>query len=210
MKLIFLGAPGAGKGTHANAVSEKLGIPTISTGNMIREAMKVGTKAGLEAKSYVEAGQLVPDGSVIEMLSERIAREDCKNGYILDGYPRTVAQAKALDDLGIIIDKVIDLEVPDQMIEDRITGRRICEACGSIYHVVYNPSAKGDLCASCGEPLVIRKDDSPEIVRDRLKVYHEQTDPLKDYYSVDQKLVVVTGAEEVAETTRRVLAALEA
>ncbi|MDR2909687.1 MAG: adenylate kinase [Oscillospiraceae bacterium] len=210
MKLIFLGAPGAGKGTHAKAVSEKLDIPTISTGNIIREAIKQETMAGLKARAFVEKGRLVPDGIVIEMLKERLSANDCENGYILDGFPRNTAQAEALDSMGVVIDRVLDLEVEDHVIEERLTGRRVCESCGASYHVVYNPSLKGDHCAECGGRLITRPDDAPEVVKDRLRVYHEQTEPLKGYYKALGKLFVAVGADEVSETTRRVFEALEA
>ena len=210
MKLILLGAPGAGKGTQAEVICNHLSIPAISTGNMIREAMKNGTPAGLQAKSYVEVGGLVPDEIVIAMLKERIANDDCANGFILDGFPRTVPQAKALDEMGIVIDKVIDIEVPDADVERRLSGRRVCEDCGSSYHVQYKPPVKEDLCDNCGGKLVIRKDDRPETIRDRLKVYHDQTEPLKDYYLAAGKLYVVHGQERVEDTTRLTLATLEA
>lgn len=210
MKLILLGAPGAGKGTQAEVICKKLNIPAISTGNIIREAMKNGTDAGLKAKSYVESGGLVPDEIVIDMLKERIAQADCANGYILDGFPRNVPQAEALDKMGIIIEKVIDIEVPDEKIEKRMGGRRVCEACGASYHTEYKVPKKADSCDSCDGKLIIRKDDEPATVRERLKIYHEQTEPLKDYYHAAGKLVVVEGQEEVADTTRLTLAALEA
>lgn len=210
MKLILLGAPGAGKGTQAEIICEKLSIPAISTGNIIREAMKNGTEPGLAAKSYVESGGLVPDEIVIAMLKERIAQPDCANGYILDGFPRTVPQARALDQMGIVIDKVIDIEVEDAAIEQRLGGRRVCQGCGSSYHVLYKPSAKDGSCDKCGDTLITRKDDEPETIRQRLRVYHEQTEPLKEYYLAVGKLVVVKGQEEVADTTRLTLAALEA
>lgn len=210
MKLILLGAPGAGKGTQADVICEKLNIPAISTGNIIREAMKNGTEAGLKAKSYVEAGGLVPDEIVIDMLKERIVKDDCKNGYILDGFPRNVPQAEALDKMGIIIEKVIDIEVPDDKIEKRMGGRRVCDKCGTTYHTEYKKSKNGDNCEKCDGSLIIRKDDEPATVRERLKIYHEQTEPLKDYYHAVGKLVVVEGQEDVADTSRLTLAALEA
>lgn len=210
MKLILLGAPGAGKGTQAEVICEKLNIPAISTGNIIREAMRNGTEAGLKAKSYVESGGLVPDDIVIDMLKERIAKDDCNNGYILDGFPRNVPQAEALDRMGIIIDKVIDIEVADAKIEHRLSGRRVCDKCGASYHVEYKPSQKGEDCDKCDGHLITRKDDEAETVRERLKTYHEQTEPLKDYYHAVGKLIVVEGQEEVADTTRLTLAALEA
>lgn len=210
MKLILLGAPGAGKGTQAENICLKLGIPAISTGNIIREAMKAGTEAGQKAKSYVESGGLVPDEIVIAMLKERIAQPDCKNGFILDGFPRNVAQARELDKMGVAVDKVIDIEVPDEKIERRMSGRRVCEGCGASYHVDYKPPKTAGSCDKCGANLATRKDDLPETVRERLRVYHEQTEPLKDYYHAAGKLFIVEGQEEVADTTRLTLAALEA
>lgn len=210
MKLILLGAPGAGKGTQAEIICEKLNIPAISTGNIIREAMKNGTEAGLKAKSYVEAGGLVPDEIVIDMLKERIVKDDCKNGYILDGFPRNVPQAEALDKMGIIIEKVIDIEVADEKIEKRLSGRRVCDTCGASYHTEHKKSKNGDGCDKCDGSLITRKDDEPATVRERLKTYHEQTEPLKDYYHAVGKLVIVEGQEEIADTTRLTLAALEA
>lgn len=210
MKLILLGAPGAGKGTQAEIICEKLNIPAISTGNIIREAIKNGTESGLKAKSYVESGGLVPDDIVIAMLKERISKDDCKNGYILDGFPRNVAQAEALDRMGIVIEKVIDLEVPDEKIEKRLSGRRVCDRCGSSFHILYKLSKKGESCDKCGGALITRKDDEPATVRERLRTYHEQTEPLKDYYHAVGKLFVVEGQDEVSDTTRLTFAALEA
>ena len=209
MKLILLGAPGAGKGTQAEVICKHLNIPAISTGNIIREALKNGTELGLKAKSYMDSGALVPDEVVIAIIKERLAKDDCKNGFILDGFPRTVPQAEALDNMGIIIDKVIDIEVADEKIEERLSGRRVCEVCGNSYHTVYKPSPNGDKC-KCGGALIIRKDDKPETIRERLNIYHEQTEPLKDYYAKTGKLRVVEGQEEVADTTKLTLAALEA
>ncbi len=209
MKLIFLGAPGAGKGTQAEIVSEKLSIPTISTGNIIREALKNGTETGLKAKSYIDAGKLVPDDVVINIIKERLAKDDCANGFILDGFPRTIAQADALDAMGVNIDKVIDIEVDDDAIMQRLSGRRVCASCGSSYHLLYKKPAKDGICNLCGGELVQRKDDSPETISDRLKVYHEQTEPLKNYYEKKGKLRIVIGQEEVADTTALTLKALE-
>lgn len=210
MKLILLGAPGAGKGTQAEIICEKLSIPAISTGSIIREAMKDGTNAGLKAKSYVESGGLVPDEIVIAMLKERLEQSDCKNGYILDGFPRNVPQAEALDRMGIVIDKVIDIEVLDKVIAKRLVGRRVCDRCGTTYHVEHKPSKDGKACDKCGGGLIARKDDEAATVTQRLKTYHEQTEPLKDYYNAVGKLIVVEGQQEIGETTRRTLAALEA
>ncbi len=209
MNLIFLGAPGAGKGTQAEKVCEKLGIPTISTGNIIREALKNQTEMGLKAKSFIEAGKLVPDEVVIGIINDRLAQDDCKNGFILDGFPRTIPQAKALDDMGIVIDKVIDIEVADEKIVQRMSGRRVCPDCGASYHTEYKKPLKEGICNACGAELVIRKDDSPEVVLDRLNVYHEQTEPLKDYYAKKGILSVVEGQEEVADTTALTFKVLE-
>lgn len=209
MNIIFLGAPGAGKGTQAEKVSEKLSIPTISTGNIIREAIRGGSPMGLKAREYTEAGKLVPDEIVIGIIKERLSADDCKNGFILDGFPRTIPQAEALDTMGIVIDKVIDIEVPDEAIAKRMSGRRVCPKCGASYHLEYKkPSADG-VCDSCGSELVQRKDDAPETVLERLKVYHSETEPLKDYYSGTGKLKIVEGQEKVEDTTALTFKALE-
>ena len=210
MKLILLGAPGAGKGTQAEVICNKFSIPAISTGNIIREALKNGTEMGLKAKSYMDEGKLVPDDAVIGIIQERLAKDDCKNGFILDGFPRTIPQAEALDAMGVEIDRVVSIEVPDEKIVERMSGRRVCEKCGASYHMLYKKPAKEDVCDACGGALIRRKDDAPETVQDRLKVYHEQTEPLKDYYAKSGKLRTVEGQEEVADTTRLMLAALEA
>ena len=210
MNLILLGAPGAGKGTQAEVISEHLQIPTISTGNIIREALKSGTEMGVKAKSYMDAGQLVRDEVVIGIIQDRLAQDDCQNGFILDGFPRTIPQAEALDRMGIVIDRVIDIEVADETIARRVSGRRVCLKCGATYHLDYKKPAVEGVCDRCGDTLVQRKDDMPETVQDRLKVYHEQTEPLKDYYEACGKLVIVEGQEEVADTTRLTLAAVDA
>ena len=209
MNLILLGAPGAGKGTQAEKTCEKFNIPAVSTGNIIREALKNGTDMGLKAKSYIDAGKLVPDDVVIGIIKERLAEDDCQNGFILDGFPRTIPQAEALDKMGIVIDKVVDIEVPDEKIAARLGGRRVCLKCGATYHLEYKKPAKEGICDACGDELVQRKDDSPETVLDRLNVYHEQTEPLKDYYAKTGKLVIVEGQEEVADTTALVFKVLE-
>ncbi len=207
MKLILLGAPGAGKGTQAEVISEHLNIPTISTGNIIREALKSGTEMGLKAKEYMDSGRLVPDEVVIGIIRDRLAQDDCRDGFILDGFPRTIPQAEALDRMGIVIDRVIDIEVADETITQRVSGRRVCPACGASYHIDYKkPSVEG-VCDKCGDTLVQRKDDHPDTVRERLQVYHDQTEPLKAYYAVSGKLVVVQGQEDVADTTKLTLAA---
>lgn len=209
MNLILLGAPGAGKGTQAEKICEKYNIPAVSTGNIIREALKNGTDMGLKAKSYIDAGALVPDEVVIGIIKERLAEDDCKAGFILDGFPRTIPQAEALDAMGINIDKVVDIEVPDDKIAARLSGRRVCLKCGATYHLEYKKPSEEGICDVCGDPIVQRKDDKPETVIDRLNVYHEQTEPLKDYYAKTGKLVVVEGQEEVADTTALVFKALE-
>ena len=208
MKIIFLGAPGAGKGTHADKVSARLGIPTISTGAIIRNAVKAGTKLGLEAKKIIEQGNLIPDEMVIGIVKERLAESDCDKGYILDGFPRSVPQAIALDDMGVNLDKVVSLEVSDEEIIERMTGRRVCVGCGKTYHVLHIPSTKGDKCEACGDDLIIRADDHPDVVRSRLEVYHSITEPLKDFYLEKGILCTVIGAEAVEETTRRTFEAL--
>ena len=209
MKLILLGAPGAGKGTQAEIISEKYNIPTISTGNIIRAALKNGTEMGLKAKSYIDAGNLVPDEVVIGIIKERLAEDDCKNGFILDGFPRTIPQAEALDKMGFEIDRALSIEVDDAEIIKRMSGRRVCLACGASYHIEFKKPEKEGVCNVCGGELVIRKDDEPETVMNRLKVYHEQTEPLKDYYKACGKLIVVEGQDKVEDTTALVLKALE-
>ncbi len=209
MNIIFLGAPGAGKGTQAEKVSEKLNIPTISTGNIIREALKNGTAMGLKAKEFIEAGKLVPDEVVIGIIKDRLSADDCKNGFILDGFPRTIPQAEALDAMGIIIDKVIDIEVSDEAIAKRMSGRRVCGKCGASYHLEYKQPKTEGVCDVCGDTLVQRKDDAPETVLERLKIYHSETEPLKDYYSGTGKLRIVEGQDDVADTTALTFKALE-
>lgn len=208
MKLILLGAPGAGKGTQAEVISEKYEIPTISTGNMIRTALKNGTEMGLKAKSYIDAGELVPDEVVIGIVKERLTEDDCKNGFILDGFPRTIPQAEALDTMGVEIDCALSIEVADSEIVKRMSGRRVCLACGASYHTEYKKPEKEGICNVCSAELSIRKDDEPETVLNRLNVYHEQTEPLKDYYRNAGKLITVEGQEEVKDTTALVLGAL--
>ena len=210
MKIIFLGAPGAGKGTQAEKVSAQYNIPAISTGAIIREDIKNGTEMGLAARSYTEAGKLVPDEVVIGIIKERLAKDDCKDGFILDGFPRTVPQAKALDEMGVAIDTVISIEVADEAIVERMSGRRVCPDCGASYHIAYKPAADGVHCDACHAELVIRKDDKPEVVLDRLNVYHEQTEPLKAFYEEKGKLRLVIGQEEVADTTRLTFETIEA
>ena len=210
MNLILLGAPGAGKGTQAEVISEALSIPQISTGNMLREAVKNGTEYGLKAKAAMESGALVSDEIVIGILKDRIAQPDCKNGFILDGFPRTVPQAEALDKMGVTIDKVLEIYVPDETIKERVSGRRVCEGCGASYHVDFKPTKVEGKCNLCGANVVQRIDDKPETVVARLKTYYEKTAPLKDYYMRKGKLITVQGQEEIAETSKLTLAAVEA
>ena len=208
MKLILLGAPGAGKGTQAEILCDRLNIPTISTGNMIREAMKSGTEMGLKAKEYAENGKLVPDEVVIGIVDERLRMDDCQNGFILDGFPRTIPQAEALDRMGIAIDRVVDINVPDEVITRRVSGRRACLDCGSTYHIDTKKPKVDGICDRCGSTLVQRKDDLPETVLERLHVYHAQTEPLRDYYAAAGKLLVVDGQQgiqEIAEQTLELL-----
>lgn len=209
MKLILLGAPGAGKGTQAEKICDKYNIPAISTGNIIRAALKNGTEMGLKAKSYMDAGQLVPDEVVIGIIKDRLKEDDCKNGFILDGFPRTIPQAQALVDMGVDIDKVVDIEVPDSKITARMSGRRVCAKCANSYHMLYKKPQVEGVCDACGGELIQRKDDAPETVKARLVEYHEMTEPLKDFYYDLDKLVVVEGQEEVSDTTKLVFAALE-
>lgn len=209
MKLILLGAPGAGKGTQAEVISERLHIPTISTGSIIREALKSGTELGRQAKEYMDSGRLVPDEIVIGIIQDRLAQDDCQNGFILDGFPRTIPQAEALDRMGVAIDRVIDIEVADETIARRVSGRRVCPVCGASYHIDYKKPRVTDVCDKCSNTLVQRKDDHPDTVRERLQVYHDQTEPLKGYYADLGKLVIVEGQEEVADTTKLMLAAIE-
>ena len=209
MKLIFLGAPGAGKGTQAEAVCEKYNIPVISTGNILRAALKSGTEMGLRAKDYMDRGDLVPDEILIGIIKDRIAREDCAGGFILDGFPRTIPQAEALDRMGVGVDQVIEIHVSDETIVQRMSGRRVCELCGSSYHMSYKKPGTPGKCDQCGGTLVQRKDDQPETVQARLAVYQEQTAPLLSFYSERGRLVTIEGQELVADTTALVLKALE-
>ena len=208
MNIIFFGAPGAGKGTQAEIVSKKLGIPTVSTGNMIREAIKNGTDMGKSAKSYIDAGSLVPDEVVIGIIKDRLDKDDCENGFILDGFPRTIPQAEALEKMGVKIDVVLNIEVSDDAIIRRMSGRRTCLKCGATYHVDYNPSKTEGICDNCGAELTIRKDDDPEVVKNRLTVYHNETEPLKDFYSKKGLLKTVIGQEELSDTTKLTAEAL--
>lgn len=208
MKLIMFGAPGAGKGTQAAIFSERLGIPTISTGNILRSAVKNGTSVGLQAKRYMDAGKLVPDEVIIGIVAERLGEDDCRKGYILDGVPRTIAQAEALEAAGIRFDCVLDIEVDDQEIQRRMTGRRACVACGATYHVEAAPPKVEGVCDACGGKLVQRDDDKPETVQDRLKVYHEQTEPLKAFYAQRGVLKTVENQPTIEATSKAIAAAL--
>ncbi len=208
MNIIMLGAPGAGKGTQAENICDKYNLPAISTGNIIRAALKSGSEAGKRLREYTDAGKLVPDEVVIDIVRDRIAQPDCANGFVLDGFPRTIPQAEALDAMGVQIDKVIEIDVPDEKIVARMSGRRTC-ACGATYHLEYKKPKVDGICNYCGGTLGQRKDDLPETVLERLRIYHEQTEPLKDYYAKQGKLRTVVGQEEVADTTRLTFAAVE-
>ena len=201
MNIIFFGAPGAGKCTQAEIVSKKLDIPTISTGNIIREAIKNGTQMGETAKSFIEAGKLVPDEVVIGIIKDRLDMDDCKNGFILDGFPRTIPQAEALDKMGVKIDVVLNIEVSDEDIITRMSGRRTCPKCGGTYHIVFNPTKTEGICDNCGGELTIRKDDDPEVVKNRLEVYHNETEPLKAFYDGKGILKTVIGQKELKDTS---------
>ena len=212
MKLILLGAPGAGKGTQAEVICKHLGIPAISTGNILREALKSGTEMGLKAKAFMDAGQLVPDEIVIGIIKDRLAEEDCKNGFILDGFPRTIPQAevldKALTELGDAIDFAIDVNVPDENIVKRMSGRRACLSCGATYHIEHIPPKKEGICDKCGQELVLRDDDKPETVQKRLKVYHDQTQPLIEFYTKKNVLKTVDGTKDMKEVFADIVAIL--
>ena len=208
MNLIMLGAPGAGKGTQAAILNQKLGIPTISTGNILRAAVKDGTPIGLKAKDYMDHGHLVPDEVIIGIINERLQAEDCKKGYILDGVPRTIAQAEALDKAGIVFDAVINLEISDEEILQRMSGRRVCEKCGASYHVVAIPPKVEGVCDACGGTLVQRADDAPKTVASRLEVYHRETEPLKEYYAKKGNLKEIFNQATVEGTTQKILEAL--
>ena len=208
MRLILLGAPGAGKGTQAERIAAKLSIPTISTGNILREAIKNGTETGLKAKSFMDRGMLVPDDVIIGIIGERLSQPDCAQGYILDGVPRTIAQAEALQERGIEIDYVLSLEIADEVIEKRMTGRRVCGTCGASYHITTNPPKTEGICNVCGNPLVIRDYDKPETVRHRLEVYHKETEALKGFYEKLGKLRLIEGDQPIEDATRDILAVL--
>ena len=210
MNLILLCAPGAGKGTQAEILVEKLGIPAISTGNMLREAMANGTPVGKQAKHYMDNGLLVPDEVILGIVAERVAQPDCAKGFILDGVPRTLAQAEALEAKNVRIDHVVSIEIDDSVIEGRMTGRRVCSKCGASYHIVANPPKSEGVCDSCGSELIIRKDDAPETVRRRLEVYHAETEVLKEFYQKLGKLRIVEGNQPIEDANRAILEAIKA
>lgn len=214
MKIVMLGAPGAGKGTQAKMIASKYQIPHISTGDIFRANIKNGTELGKKAKSYMDQGLLVPDELTVDLVIDRLAQDDCKNGYILDGFPRTIPQAEALDaalaKLGEKMDYAIDVDVPDENIVSRMSGRRACTGCGATYHIVYNPSKKGDCCEVCGEKLILRDDDKPETVQKRLNVYHEQTQPLIDYYTKQSILRTVDGTQDMNDVFAEIVKILGA
>ena len=208
MNLILLGAPGAGKGTQAELLMQHLGIPSISTGNMLREAMANGSELGKQVKQCMDEGKLVSDDLVLSLVAERTSEPDCKNGFILDGVPRTLSQAQALEAKGVRIDHVISIEIDDAVIEGRMTGRRVCTKCGATYHVTVNPPKTPGICDHCGSEVVIRKDDAAETVRNRLKVYHESTEVLKDYYASKNKLRLVEGNQPIEDAYHDILRVL--
>ena len=210
MNLILLGAPGAGKGTQAELLTKQLSIPAISTGNMLREAMANGSDLGQKVKKFMDEGSLVPDDVILDIVAERVAQADCAGGYILDGVPRTLPQAEALDSRNIQIDHVISIEVDDALIENRMTGRRVCSKCGASYHVIANPPKAEGICDQCQSSLMIRKDDTPDTVRHRLQVYHQQTEVLKDYYAKCGKLRIIDGNQSIEDANRKILEAIGA
>ena len=209
MNLILMGAPGAGKGTQAERISAKWNIPAISTGDMLRAAIREGNELGKSAKSYIDAGQLVPDEVVIGIIKDYLSSDKCKNGFILDGFPRSIPQAEALDRMGVRIDAVLSIEVAVEVIVERMSGRRICSGCGASFHVKYNPPSKDGVCDKCGQDLYTRDDDAPQTVTKRLETYHGQTEPLKDFYEAKGLLVTVVGQEQVEDTTALVFSALK-
>ena len=209
MRLILLGAPGAGKGTQAEILSRELGIPTISTGNILRAAIREGTAVGLKAKALIDAGKLVDDDTIMGIVSERLAKDDCANGYILDGVPRTIPQAEAMEKMGIVIDAALSIEIADETIVERMSGRRTCRNCSQTFHVVFNPPKEEGVCDFCGGELTIRKDDAPETVKARLDTFHRETEPLKAFYAGRGKLVCVDNQPSIEETTAAIRSALE-
>ena len=209
MKLILLGAPGAGKGTQAAELEKEYNIPAISTGQIIRDAIAAKTALGNEVKGFIDRGELVPDSIVVEMVKERIKDDDCKYGYILDGFPRTISQAEAMEKLPILVDCALEIDVDEDIIVERLSGRRVCKSCGATYHITDNPSEKEGVCDKCSGALIIRDDDVPDVIRHRLEVYNEQTKPLKDFYVVRGKLITVKGQDKVEDTTCAILKALK-
>ncbi len=209
MKLVLLGPPGAGKGTQAGNLAKKYQIPAISTGHIIRMAIEKQTPTGKIAEGYIARGELVPDDAVVEIVRHRLSEPDCKNGYILDGFPRTLRQAQIMDETAIGVDLVLDISVPDEKLIERLSGRRECKSCGATYHVLYNPPKTDGICDECSEELVTRGDDVPDVIRKRLAVYHKQTEPLKEYYRKQSKLTTIEGQKDLIETTQSVLAAAE-
>ena len=209
MRLIMFGAPGAGKGTQAAILSERLEVPTISTGNILRAAVKNRTPVGLQAQSYMDAGKLVPDQVIIDIIAERLAEDDCKKGYILDGVPRTIAQAQALEDAGILFDHVISIETADEVVTQRLSGRRVCPQCGAPYHVTNNPPKAEGICDACGHELIQRKDDSADTIASRLEVYHAETEPLKEFYQKRDLLRLVADEGSIEDINGRIMAILE-
>ena len=208
MNLILLGAPGAGKGTQAEMLCEQLHIPSISTGNMLREAISHGTDLGKQVKIHMDSGNLVPDELVLGIVAQRTRQPDCENGFILDGVPRTLSQAKALDEMGVAIDHVISIELSDEEVEHRMTGRRVCKECGASYHIINNPPKHEGICDLCGSEVVTRKDDAPETVRNRLQVYHAATEVLKDYYKAQGKLRLICGEQSIQGVYQEILRAI--
>ena len=208
MKLILLGAPGAGKGTQAEILSTRLGIPTISTGNILRAAIQAGTPTGLEAKGYMDAGKLVPDSVIIGIVADRLQQPDCAKGFILDGVPRTIGQAEAMDQAGITFDRVLSIEISDGEIEERMSGRRVCQSCGAPFHVKARPPKQEGVCDACGGPLAQREDDRAETVRKRLEVYHAETEPLKGFYEAKGILAPVANQDTIEGTTKVIMEAL--
>lgn len=208
MKLVLLGAPGAGKGTQATVLAKEYHIPHISTGHIIRNAIAEKTPVGLEAKGYIDRGELVPDGIVVEMVKERLKQDDCKNGYILDGFPRTISQAEIMDQIGILIDAVVEIAVDESIIVNRLSNRRECKSCGATYHMINNPPQKEGVCDECGNSLTQRADDVPETIKHRIEVYKEQTEPLKGYYEAKGKLLSVLGQNQISDTTEAIHAAI--
>lgn len=207
MKLVLLGPPGAGKGTQAAELAKELSIPAISTGNIIRAAVKEGTPVGIIAKGYIDKGELVPDETVVSLVEERLKADDCKNGYILDGFPRTISQAEIMVEKGIEVDKVLNIELADEIIVERLSGRRVCLACGAAYHVKFNPPKEEGICGVCGDKLVIRDDDKEDVILNRLSVYHSQTEPLIEFYEKQGKLTSISGEGDVKTTTALAIAA---